>query len=43
MVLESWGEFRSLDLEFDAMNEIVVIDGRRAVSLDRGVYEGICW
>ena len=43
LIMTEWDEFRSLDREFDAMNEIVVIDGRRAVSLDRGVYEGICW
>ena len=43
LIMTEWDEFGSLDLEFDAMNEIVVIDGRRAVSLDRGVYEGICW
>ncbi len=43
LIMTEWGEFGSLDREFDAMNEIVVIDGRRAVSLDRGVYEGICW
>jgi UDPglucose 6-dehydrogenase len=41
--MTEWDEFGSLDQEFDAMTEIVVIDGRRAVSLDRGVYEGICW
>jgi len=43
LIMTEWDEFGLLDLEFDAMNEIVVIDGRRAVSLDRGVYEGICW
>jgi len=43
LIMTEWDEFGSLDREFDAMNEIVVIDGRRAVSLDRGVYEGICW
>ena len=43
MIMTEWAEFGSLDQEFDAMREIVVIDGRRMVSLDRGVYEGICW
>jgi UDPglucose 6-dehydrogenase len=43
LIMTECDEFGSLDLEFDAMNEIVAIDGRRAVSLDRGVYEGICW
>jgi UDPglucose 6-dehydrogenase len=43
MIMTEWAEFGSLDQEFDAMREIVVIDGRRMVSLDRGIYEGICW
>ena len=43
LIMTEWAEFGSLDQEFDAMREIVVIDGRRMVSLDRGVYEGICW
>ncbi|MEA1907963.1 MAG: UDP-glucose/GDP-mannose dehydrogenase family protein [Euryarchaeota archaeon] len=43
MIMTEWDEFRSLDQEFDAMRDVVVIDGRRMVSLDRGVYEGICW
>ncbi|MEA1906952.1 MAG: UDP-glucose/GDP-mannose dehydrogenase family protein, partial [Euryarchaeota archaeon] len=43
MIMTEWAEFRSLDQEFDAMRDIVVIDGRRMVSLDRGVYDGICW
>ncbi|KAF5415992.1 MAG: UDP-glucose 6-dehydrogenase AglM [Candidatus Methanogaster sp.] len=43
LIMTEWGEFGSLDREFDAMNEIVVIDGRRAVSPDREVCGGICW
>ncbi len=43
LIMTEWAEFGSLDQEFDAMRDIVVIDGRRMVSLDRGVYEGICW
>jgi len=43
MIMTEWAEFGSLDQEFDAMRAVVVIDGRRMVSLDRGVYEGICW
>jgi len=45
LIMTEWAEFGSLDQEFDAMKEVVVIDGRRMVSLDsdRGVYEGICW
>ncbi len=43
LIMTEWAEFGSLDQEFDAMREIVVIDGRRMVSLDRGIYEGICW
>ena len=43
MIMTEWAEFGSLDQEFDAMRDVVVIDGRRMVSLDRGVYEGICW
>ncbi|MEA1945549.1 MAG: UDP-glucose/GDP-mannose dehydrogenase family protein [Euryarchaeota archaeon] len=45
LIMTEWDEFRSLDKEFDAMKNIVVIDGRRVVSLDpgRGIYEGICW
>jgi len=43
LIMTEWGGFGALDREFDAINEIVVIDGRRAVSPDRGGYEGICW
>ena len=43
LIMTEWDEFESLDRVFDAMNEIVVTDGRRAVSLDHRVYEGICW
>lgn len=43
MIMTEWAEFGSLDQEFDAMRDVVVIDGRRMVSLDRGVYDGICW
>lgn len=43
MIMTEWAEFESLDQEFDAMRDVVVIDGRRMVSLDRGVYDGICW
>lgn len=43
LIMTEWDEFKSLDREFDLMKDIVVIDGRRVVSMDRGVYEGICW
>ena len=45
LIMTEWAEFGSLDQEFEEMLEVVVIDGRRMVSLDsdRGVYEGICW
>ena len=43
MIMTEWAEFESLDQEFDAMRDVVVIDGRRMVSLDRGFYDGICW
>ena len=43
LIMTEWAEFGSLDQEFDAMKKIIVIDGRRMVSLDRGLYEGICW
>jgi len=45
LIMTEWAEFGSLDQEFEEMLNVVVIDGRRMVSLDsdRGVYEGICW
>ena len=43
LIMTEWDEFGTLDHEFDAMKSIIVIDGRRMVSLDRGVYDGICW
>jgi UDPglucose 6-dehydrogenase len=43
LIMTEWDEFGTLDQEFGLMKSIVVIDGRRMVSLDRGVYDGICW
>jgi len=45
LIMTEWAGVGSLDQEFEEMLDVVVIDGRRMVSLDsdRGVYEGICW
>jgi len=43
-VVTDWDEFASLDAEFDAMAEPVVVDGRRIVSRREGItYEGLTW
>ncbi|WP_332900055.1 UDP-glucose 6-dehydrogenase AglM [Haladaptatus sp. CMSO5] len=44
LVVTDWDEFAALDLEFDAMETPVVIDGRRIVSPREGItYEGLTW
>ncbi len=44
LVLTDWDEFATLDGEFDAMAERVVIDGRRIIEPREGlVYEGLTW
>jgi len=44
LVVTDWDEFATLDAEFDAMAEPVVVDGRRIVSRREGiVYEGLTW
>ena len=43
-VVTDWDEFATLDAEFDAMAEPVVVDGRRIVSRREGItYEGLTW
>jgi UDPglucose 6-dehydrogenase len=44
VVVTDWDEFATLDEEFEAMADPVVVDGRRVVE-DRGsiVYEGLTW
>ncbi|MEF8779341.1 MAG: UDP-glucose 6-dehydrogenase AglM [Haloferacaceae archaeon] len=44
VVVTDWDEFATLDSEFDAMAEPVVIDGRRIVERREGItYEGLTW
>jgi UDPglucose 6-dehydrogenase len=44
VVVTDWDEFATLDGEFDAMAEPVVVDGRRIVKRREGiVYEGLTW
>ena len=44
VVVTGWDEFAALDVEFDAMAEPVVVDGRRVVEPRDGlVYEGLTW
>ncbi|MFC7209759.1 UDP-glucose 6-dehydrogenase AglM [Natronoarchaeum sp. GCM10025321] len=44
LVVTDWDEFATLDEEFDAMADPVVIDGRRIVDPQEGiVYEGLTW
>ena len=44
LVVTDWDEFATLDSEFDAMEQAVVIDGRRVVEPREGVtYEGLTW
>ncbi|WP_246984071.1 UDP-glucose 6-dehydrogenase AglM [Halorientalis marina] len=44
VVVTDWDEFATLDAEFDAMAEPVVVDGRRIVRRREGItYEGLTW
>ncbi len=44
VVVTDWDEFASLDGEFDAMANPVVVDGRRIISRRGGItYEGLTW
>jgi UDPglucose 6-dehydrogenase len=44
VVVTDWDEFAALDSEFDAMNESVVVDGRRIIDRREGItYEGLTW
>jgi UDPglucose 6-dehydrogenase len=44
VVVTDWDEFAALDSEFDAMDEPVVVDGRRIVERRDGItYEGLTW
>jgi UDPglucose 6-dehydrogenase len=44
VVATDWDEFAALDDEFDAMEESVVVDGRRIVERREGLtYEGLTW
>jgi UDPglucose 6-dehydrogenase len=43
-VVTDWDEFATLDSEFDAMADPVVVDGRRIISPREGItYEGLTW
>jgi UDPglucose 6-dehydrogenase len=44
VVVTDWDEFETLDEEFDAMANPVVVDGRRVISNGEGLtYEGLTW
>ena len=44
LVVTDWDEFAALDDEFDAMDEQIVVDGRRIVDSREGMtYEGLTW
>jgi len=44
LVVTDWDEFAALDEEFDAMDDSVVVDGRRVVERREGItYEGLTW
>ena len=44
VVVTGWPVFAELDVEFDAMADPVVVDGRRIVSRREGItYEGLTW
>ena len=44
VVVTDWDEFGTLDDEFDAMTNPVVVDGRRIVERREGItYEGLTW
>ncbi|MFQ3319872.1 MAG: UDPglucose 6-dehydrogenase [Natronomonas sp.] len=43
-VVTDWAEFADLDAEFDAMEDPVVVDGRRIITRRDGLtYEGLTW
>jgi UDPglucose 6-dehydrogenase len=44
VAVTDWDEFAALDAEFDAMDDPVIVDGRRTISRRNGVtYEGLTW
>ena len=44
LVCTGWDEFAALDSEFDAMDQRIVIDGRRVIERREGIeYEGLTW
>lgn len=44
MILTEWDEFRSLDKEFEAMKNRLVIDGRHVITPGKNIeYVGLCW
>jgi len=44
VVVTDWDEFATLDEEFDAMADPVIVDGRRIIRRREGiVYEGLTW
>ena len=44
VVVTDWDEFAALDSEFDAMDDPVVVDGRRVIERRDGItYEGLTW
>jgi len=44
VIVTDWDEFATLDDEFDAMGDPVVVDGRRIVERRDGItYEGLTW
>ena len=44
VVVTDWDEFATLDAEFDAMAQPVVVDGRRIIERRDGItYEGLTW
>lgn len=44
MIMTEWDEFKSLDKEFDAMENRLVIDGRHMLKPGKDVeYVGLCW
>ncbi len=44
LVMTEWDEFKSLDKEFDRMNNKLIIDGRHMLAPGKGrKYIGLCW
>lgn len=44
MIMTEWDEFKSLDKEFDVMDNKLIIDGRHMLSARKNVeYIGLCW